>query len=566
MDGVANEADIDGTPCHPGQTINCRCLPLPLVEGLDYEEEPDEESGAEAPAAETEEVEPDEEPDVEERDAADAADRPGLRIGDQMHLGLAREKMHAPVMEWIHRPGEGKAALFAAHESLLPRERAQWDADIQHAFREAHGGHDSAVMYRMKDNPSHMGGMSLTTERPTHLRPDQYHAFEVRPEHVLAHWNQNESPLGGKAFGHEREVILKPNAEPRALGDGSWDESKHPRGPDGKFDADWDEGKHPRDERGRFGEGSAGIGEGHGATGRAGQNFGRTLRRGHNEPRIEPPINPKRPAGATEPQKSLDELHFSSTFVESGAALNFEQVVGQFEHPQLAAWLDKQPMNERPRLELLKDADQVPTESGGRIQGLYFSQRYDPMTDSSSVPRIQVGVGAGYPNVPPKDLRDWGDVWGVAEHQESIKNERGFASGQFEQKTPTQYAHEVFLHELGHHIEMGPVAARYHQTGDHPPIRKIVDDAYEKLGLNAVADMTPYEKDLGHRVEIERVRERVLRGAQPSPAISRYAAMNPREYFAESFGAYIVHPAALEKHDPVGYGMVKTVLKRLGVE
>ena len=46
-DGVENHADVDGGACHAGQTINCRCVPLPYIEDLEDAEAPAEEEEAE---------------------------------------------------------------------------------------------------------------------------------------------------------------------------------------------------------------------------------------------------------------------------------------------------------------------------------------------------------------------------------------------------------------------------------------------------------------------------------------------------------------------------------------
>jgi hypothetical protein len=138
------------------------------------------------------------------------------RCASSMWLGLATDKMYPAVQEWIHRPSSGKAEVFEAYESLRPREKAAYDADVKAAFHKAHGG-GSTTGYRYKDRPRHMGGMSLTTTEPTYLSPDKYTAYEVRDDDVLVHWAQEEMPLGGNAFGHEKELILRKDANPRPL-------------------------------------------------------------------------------------------------------------------------------------------------------------------------------------------------------------------------------------------------------------------------------------------------------------------------------------------------------------
>jgi hypothetical protein len=119
-------------------------------------------------------------------------------------------------MEWVHYPNtSGKKSVFEAYESLRPQEQAAYDADVAQAFQRAHGS--TAIAYRYKNRPSHMGGMSLTTREPTYLEPDKYSAYELHAADVLVHWGQSDMPLASKAFGHEREVILRPDANPKPI-------------------------------------------------------------------------------------------------------------------------------------------------------------------------------------------------------------------------------------------------------------------------------------------------------------------------------------------------------------
>lgn len=136
------------------------------------------------------------------------------RRASAIWLGLAVDKMYPAVMEWVHRPSAGKQELFEAYDSLAPKEKAAYDADVRSAFVSAHGG-SSTLGYRYKDRPRHMGGMSLTTVEPAYLSRDLYTAYEVDAADVLVHWAQRELPLGGKAFGHEKELILRKSANPR---------------------------------------------------------------------------------------------------------------------------------------------------------------------------------------------------------------------------------------------------------------------------------------------------------------------------------------------------------------
>lgn len=127
-------------------------------------------------------------------------------------LDLALDKMYPPVVDWVHRPSGGKQAVFDAYAAMRPKERAAYDADVREAFLRAHGG-ETVVAYRYRSWPENMGGRSLTTAEPS-LSPDAYRAYLVNVRDVLVHWAQPEMPLSGKAFGHEKELILRSDARP----------------------------------------------------------------------------------------------------------------------------------------------------------------------------------------------------------------------------------------------------------------------------------------------------------------------------------------------------------------
>lgn len=136
------------------------------------------------------------------------------RRASSMWLSLAIDKMYPSVMEWVHRPSSGKQEVFSAYEGLKLKERSAYDADVHSAFSRAHGG-STTTAYRYKARPRHMGGMSLTSEEPSYLGRDLYTAYQVKADDVLVHWAQSEMPLSGKAFGHEKEMILRKDANPR---------------------------------------------------------------------------------------------------------------------------------------------------------------------------------------------------------------------------------------------------------------------------------------------------------------------------------------------------------------
>ena len=127
----------------------------------------------------------------------------------------ALDKLHGPLVEWIHRPSSGKQALLDAYASLTERQRAALAADVERAFVVAHG-RDRVTAYRYRSTGG-WGGASLSTVEPTWLRRGSYQAVEVTASDVMVHWAQPDLPLGGKAFGHERELILKPDARPQRI-------------------------------------------------------------------------------------------------------------------------------------------------------------------------------------------------------------------------------------------------------------------------------------------------------------------------------------------------------------
>jgi len=141
----------------------------------------------------------------------DASSSPGHR----MWLRTAVRELYPHVTMWVHYPQtEGKAskqALFDAYAALPAKAKEAYDRDVYEAFVRAHGI-DWAVAYRYRSF-HRVGGASLTTKVPHTVHV----AYKVRPEHVLVHWAQEQMPLGAKAFGHEKEIILRPDAEPREV-------------------------------------------------------------------------------------------------------------------------------------------------------------------------------------------------------------------------------------------------------------------------------------------------------------------------------------------------------------
>jgi hypothetical protein len=131
-------------------------------------------------------------------------------------LDVAWDDMAAPIRTWIHRPSEGKEAIFDAWRELEPKARQAWEADVRSAVQRAHGA-STFVGYRRIKGSEHLGGMSVTTEKSNAKAAPGHEvaAYRISADDVLVHWGQG-GPLSG-GFAHEKEVILKPNAKPQRI-------------------------------------------------------------------------------------------------------------------------------------------------------------------------------------------------------------------------------------------------------------------------------------------------------------------------------------------------------------
>lgn len=126
-------------------------------------------------------------------------------------LGEALDVMYPAAMDWVHHPsGASKRALFHAYEALPPKAKQAYDADVEQAFRGEHGSTALVYRYKIRGDTS---GASVSPVEPRYLDPSQYRAYEMAPGDALVHYAQEEMPLGGKAFGHEKEIILRPGVK-----------------------------------------------------------------------------------------------------------------------------------------------------------------------------------------------------------------------------------------------------------------------------------------------------------------------------------------------------------------
>lgn len=82
----------------------------------------------------------------------------------------------------------------------------------------AHGA-TTVTAFRVRPRGSSVG-LSLSTLAPDYLEPGRYETYRISASDVMLHWAQPALPLGGRAFGHEQEIILKPFAsvEPNPTG------------------------------------------------------------------------------------------------------------------------------------------------------------------------------------------------------------------------------------------------------------------------------------------------------------------------------------------------------------
>lgn len=119
---------------------------------------------------------------------------------------LAVGKLSPFVLAWLKNPKAAEKPLFAAYAALTDDERYLLSQDVYETFSNSHGG-STVIAYRIKGNPHH-GGAAMTTKKPEHLDPEEMSGYLVRAKDVLAHWGQEELPLG------EDLIILKPNAKP----------------------------------------------------------------------------------------------------------------------------------------------------------------------------------------------------------------------------------------------------------------------------------------------------------------------------------------------------------------
>ena len=125
----------------------------------------------------------------------------------------AHAELNPHVSDWVFSGNKAaKEALFRAYEGLDDNEKDALDHEVRGVMP------SSLTVYRSvrPGQPLDRGGSSVTDDLST--RTGEVHAWRITPADVLLHYGQKESWLASKAYGHEREIILKPNAKPKYLG------------------------------------------------------------------------------------------------------------------------------------------------------------------------------------------------------------------------------------------------------------------------------------------------------------------------------------------------------------
>jgi hypothetical protein len=142
-----------------------------------------------------------------------------VMLRDRIALDNAKAKLWEPLIDWIQRPSAGKANLITVYNDLSAHEKTLLDDDVLRVFMKEYGT-DTIVVYRYRSATS---GMSVSDVEPKYLRgllntpSSNYKTFRIHACEVLAHYGQEGLPLGNKQFGHEKEIILKPDARPEEI-------------------------------------------------------------------------------------------------------------------------------------------------------------------------------------------------------------------------------------------------------------------------------------------------------------------------------------------------------------
>lgn len=129
-------------------------------------------------------------------------------------LVAAHETLNPFVSDWVFSGNKAaKDGLLRAYRDLNPRLKAQLAEEIRTLV------HGKIVVYRSvrPGQPiDQMGGMSVTDKLST--RTGDVHSWEIDPDDIMLHYKQQDSWLSSRAYAHEQEIILRPDARPKYLG------------------------------------------------------------------------------------------------------------------------------------------------------------------------------------------------------------------------------------------------------------------------------------------------------------------------------------------------------------
>ena len=141
-----------------------------------------------------------------------------------------------------------------------------------------------------------------------------------------------------------------------------------------------------------------------------------------------------------------------------------------------------------------------PMHSEASANGKYTHKKPPPDSEKLALARIEISTDAASASqsFKPKPLKFGTSMKSISQ------------AG----KTPEERMRATFAHEIGHHLQFA-------------------SDSYEDAKV-------------------------AFRKGKP---VTRYAAKNPREYFAESYASYVLHRDAFKAYDPIGHAMIERALK-----
>jgi hypothetical protein len=127
-------------------------------------------------------------------------------------LDMAMDDLEPYVASWVnYGASSDKRELLNAYTSLKDRKKKAIDTYLRTIIPE------KLVLYRQMKSGRDFSGASMT-EDPSWLTGSATYAFEVDRSDVMLHFKMENSWIGSKRYSHEKEVILKPGANPRKLG------------------------------------------------------------------------------------------------------------------------------------------------------------------------------------------------------------------------------------------------------------------------------------------------------------------------------------------------------------